>query len=188
MDFGGKDEGFLAKIMDFWRRLQILFFCQCLLCILMREVPTLSMCTHTNEGIPSTEHVQMLHWACADMLMRGNPVTDWTHYTHDWNLNRQCLHSPHWVKVASGERFSFAPAISNVNARWGLFRGLTKVKAISPPEELLSNESTLNPYVTPSTPWGKILAILYEPIEPLSPIHIERGGNEANIFFDVDHI
>ena len=42
----------------------------------MREVPALSMCTHTDEGIPSTEHVQMLHWACADMLMRENPVTD----------------------------------------------------------------------------------------------------------------
>ena len=75
-DFGGKDKGFLEKITDFWRRLQIFLFHQCLHCILMREVPALSMCTHTNEGIPSTEHVQMLHWACADMLMRGNPVTD----------------------------------------------------------------------------------------------------------------
>ena len=58
----GEDYGFL--------------FCQCLLCILMMEVPALSMCTHINEGIPSTERVQMLQWACADMLMRGNPVTN----------------------------------------------------------------------------------------------------------------
>ena len=65
----GEYYGFLAKITDF-------LFHQCLHCIPMREVPALSMCTHTNEGIPSTEHMQMPHWACADMLMRGNPVTD----------------------------------------------------------------------------------------------------------------
>ena len=84
----GKDYGFLvkitdflAKITDFLAKITDFFFRQCWHCILMREVPALSMCTHTNEGIPSTEHVQMLHWACADMLMRENPVTDWTHYT-----------------------------------------------------------------------------------------------------------
>ena len=78
--FSSVSHGFID---GFWRRLWILvakikdfLFRQCLHCILMREVPALSMCTHTNEGIPSTEHVQMLHWACADMLMRGNPVTD----------------------------------------------------------------------------------------------------------------
>ena len=49
---------------------------QCSHCILMRQRPTLSMCRHTNEGIPSTEHVQMLHWECADIIMRGNPLTD----------------------------------------------------------------------------------------------------------------
>ena len=38
----------------------------------------LSICRHNNEGIPSTDHVQMLHWACADIIMRGNPVTDMT--------------------------------------------------------------------------------------------------------------
>ena len=56
-------------------------YLQCLPCILTREAPTLSMCRHTNEGIPSTEHVQMLHWACADKIMRGNPVTDMTDNT-----------------------------------------------------------------------------------------------------------
>ena len=59
----------------------------------MSEAPTLSMCGHTNEGIPSTEHVHMLHWACADIIMRGNPVTDMTDNTEDANPNRQCLHT-----------------------------------------------------------------------------------------------
>ena len=70
------------KTTDLWWRQQIygkddrfLSFVQCLLCILMSEVTALSMCRHTNEGIPSTERVQMLYWACADMLMGGNPVT-----------------------------------------------------------------------------------------------------------------
>ena len=30
----------------------------CLQCMLMREAPVLSMPRHTNEGYPSTEHVQ----------------------------------------------------------------------------------------------------------------------------------
>ena len=60
---------------------------QCLHCILMSEAPTLSMCRHTNEGIPSTEHVHMLHWACADIIMRGNPLTDMTDNTEDGNTN-----------------------------------------------------------------------------------------------------
>ena len=59
----------------------------------MSEAPTLSMCGHTNEGIPSTEHVHMLHWACADIIMRGNPLTDMTDNTEDANPNRQCLHT-----------------------------------------------------------------------------------------------
>ena len=46
----------------------------------MREAPTLSMYRHTNEGIPSTEYVQMLHYGCADILMRGNPVTYMSKY------------------------------------------------------------------------------------------------------------
>ena len=66
---------------------------QCLHCILMSEAPTLSMCGHTNEGIPSTEHVHMLHWACADIIMRGNPLTDMTENTEDANTNWQCLHT-----------------------------------------------------------------------------------------------
>ena len=41
----------------------------------------LSMCRHTNEGIPCTEHVQMLHWACAEIIVRGNPMTDMTDNT-----------------------------------------------------------------------------------------------------------
>ena len=99
--FCGEDEGFLAKTKDFWQRQRIFYFffifaknpsslphcLQCLHCILMREAPTLSMCRHTNEGIPSTEHVQMLHWACADIIMRGNPLTDMTDNTEDANTN-----------------------------------------------------------------------------------------------------
>ena len=69
---------YLAKMTDFFICCFFLFFaylcqkylCQCLPCILMREAPTLSMCRHTNEGNPSIEHVKMLHWVCADMLMR----------------------------------------------------------------------------------------------------------------------
>ena len=53
----------------------------------MSEAPTLGMCGHTNEGIPSTEHVHMLHWACADIIMRGNPLTDMTDNTEDANTN-----------------------------------------------------------------------------------------------------
>ena len=53
----------------------------------MSEAPTLSMCGHTNEGIPSTEHVHMLHWACADIIMRGNPLTDMADNTEDTNTN-----------------------------------------------------------------------------------------------------
>ena len=74
---------------------------QCLQCILMSEAPTLSMCRHTNEGIPSTEHVHMLHWACADIIMRGNPLTDMTDNTEDANPNRQCLHTR---VIQNGER------------------------------------------------------------------------------------
>ena len=69
----GADKGFLAKMTDFF------YFSSSLPKIIMREVPALSMCRHTNEGVLSTEHVQMLHWACADMLMRGNPVTEMTY-------------------------------------------------------------------------------------------------------------
>ena len=76
----GKDNGFFAKS---GKDKGFLLFVQCLLCILMSEVPALSMCRHTNEGIPSTEHVQMLHWACADMLIRGHPVTEMTDCTDD---------------------------------------------------------------------------------------------------------
>ena len=53
----------------------------------MREAPTLNMCRHTNEGIPSTEHVQMLHLECADIIMRGNPLTDMTDNTEHANTN-----------------------------------------------------------------------------------------------------
>ena len=114
-DFVAKRTDFVAKMMDFWRRRRIFYFffifaknpsssphcspcvrhmLQCLHCILMSEAPTLSMCRHTNEGIPSTEHVHMLHWACADIIMRGNPLTDMTDNTEDVNTNWQCLHTP----------------------------------------------------------------------------------------------
>ena len=53
----------------------------------MREAPKLNMCRHINEGIPSIEHVQMLHWACADIIMRGNPVTDMTDNTQYTSTN-----------------------------------------------------------------------------------------------------
>ena len=113
-DFVAKTTDFVAKTTDFWRRRSIFYFffvfaknplssphcspcvrhmLQCLHCILMSEAPTLSMCGHTNEGIPSTEHVHMLHWACADIIMRGNPLTDMTDNTEDANPNRQCLHT-----------------------------------------------------------------------------------------------
>ena len=114
MDFVAKTMDFVAKMTDFWWRRRIFYFffifaknpsssphcspcvrhmLQCLHCILMSEAPTLSMCGHTNEGIPSTEHVHMLHWACADIIMRGNPLTDMTDNTEDANTNWQCLHT-----------------------------------------------------------------------------------------------
>ena len=100
-DFVAKMKDFVAKTKDFWRRRRSFYFffvfakkssslphcLQCLPCILMKEAPTLSMCRHTNEGIPSIEHVQMLHWACADIIMRGNPVTDMTDNTEYANIN-----------------------------------------------------------------------------------------------------
>ena len=113
-DFVVKTMDFVAKTMDFWQRRRIFYFffvfaknpsssphcspcvrhmLQCLHCILMSEAPTLSMCGHTNEGIPSTEHVHMLHWACADIIMRGNPLTNMTDNTEDANTNWQCLHT-----------------------------------------------------------------------------------------------
>ena len=89
--FCGEDERFFGKDKRFFyfslSLSKILHLCQCLYCILMRGVPILSMCRHTNEGIPSTEHVQMLHWACADILMRGNPVTYMTDNTEDTHTN-----------------------------------------------------------------------------------------------------
>ena len=112
MDFWQRLWIFWQRLQIFWQRLQIFLFRQCWHCILMREVPPLSMCTHTNEGIPSTEHVQMLHWACADMLMRGNPVTDWTHYTHNWNPNRQCL--PHITRGGCMADFSPFTVVTNI--------------------------------------------------------------------------
>ena len=117
MDFVAKTTDFVAKTTDFWRRRRIFYFffvfaknplssphcspcvrhmLQCLHCILMSEAPTLSMCGHTNEGIPSTEHVHMLHWACADIIMRGNPLTDMTDNTEDANPNRQCAMRKPW--------------------------------------------------------------------------------------------
>ena len=111
MDFVAKMMDFVATIhydVYFWRRRRIFYFffvfaknpsssphfycslcvchmAQCLHCILMSEAPTLSMCGHTNEGIPSTEHVHMLHWACTDIIMRGNLLTDMTDNTEDAN-------------------------------------------------------------------------------------------------------
>ena len=86
--FYGEDEGFCGKDEEKVKNPLSLPHClQCLHYILMGEAPTLSMCRHTNEGIPSTEHVQMLHWACADIIMRGNPLTDMTENTEDANTN-----------------------------------------------------------------------------------------------------
>ena len=90
----GEDEGFFTFSLSLPKILRLR---QCLHCILMSEAPTLSMCRHTNEGIPSTEHVHMLHWACADIIMRGNPLTDMTDNTEDGNTNWQCLHTLVWL-------------------------------------------------------------------------------------------
>ena len=106
-DFVAKMKDFVAKTKDFWWRWRIFYFffvlakkpsslphcLQCLPCMLMKEAPSLSMCRHTNEGIPSTVHVQMLHWACVDTIMRLNPVTDMTDNTEEANTNWQCLHT-----------------------------------------------------------------------------------------------
>ena len=91
-DFVANMKDFVVKTKDFWQRQRIFYFFfifvknpsslpHCLHCTLMREAPTLSMYRHTNEGIPSIEHVQMLHWACADIIMRRIPVTDMTDNT-----------------------------------------------------------------------------------------------------------
>ena len=94
----------MAKAKDFWQRQsifgggegffyfslslpKILYLCRCLPSILMREAPTLGMCRHTNEITHPPEHVQMLHLACADILMRGNPVTYMTDNTEDRHAN-----------------------------------------------------------------------------------------------------
>ena len=42
---------------------------------IMREGPTLSMCRHSNEVNPLTEHVHSLYWPCVDIIRRGNPLT-----------------------------------------------------------------------------------------------------------------
>ena len=79
--FCGEDEGFCGKDEGFFGEDERFFIFLCL-CQNPSYLPQcLSMCRHTNEGIPSTEHVQMLHWACADIIMRGNPVTDMTDNT-----------------------------------------------------------------------------------------------------------
>ena len=86
--FCGEDDGFFTFSSSLPHCLPcVCHILQCLHCILMSEAPTLSMCGHTNEGIPSTEHVHMLHWACADIIMRGNPLTDMTDNTEDANTN-----------------------------------------------------------------------------------------------------
>ena len=71
MDFGGEDEGFLAKITDFWRRLRI--FRRRLQIFQRRLQISLSLpmfTVHTNEWGTCT----CLHWACADILMRESPL------------------------------------------------------------------------------------------------------------------
>ena len=70
MDFGGKDEGFLAKITDFWRRLRIFWWRLRIFWRRLRISLSSPMFTvHTNEWGTCT----CLHWACADILMR-NPL------------------------------------------------------------------------------------------------------------------
>ena len=70
-DFGGEDEGFLAKITDFWRRLQIFRRRLRIFRWRLRISLSLPMFTvHTNERGTCT----CLHWACADILMRESPL------------------------------------------------------------------------------------------------------------------
>ena len=61
------------------------------------------MCRHINEGIPSTEHVQMLHWARADIVLRWNRLTCMTDNTEDTHANWHGLYpSPrHGVWIIS---------------------------------------------------------------------------------------
>ena len=58
--FCGEHEDLLTRIKDFWWRWRIIYFSssspQCLPCILMREVHTLSMCRHNNEGYSSDSY------------------------------------------------------------------------------------------------------------------------------------
>ena len=85
--FCGEDEGFHIEDKGFCskdksvfgedQRIFLFFF----IFAKNPSVSFLSMCRHTNEGIPSTEHVRKLHWACADIIRRGNPVTDMTDNT-----------------------------------------------------------------------------------------------------------
>ena len=85
--FHHKDDRFLAKMTIF---LYFLHLCRKSVIFALHtneEVPTLSMCRHSNEGIPSTEHLQMLHWVCTDILVRGNPLTDKTDNTENTYLN-----------------------------------------------------------------------------------------------------
>ena len=69
-DFVVKTKDFVAKTKDFWQRQRIFYF----FFIFATLFPMFTL--HTNEGTTYTEHGQMLHWACADIIMRGNPLTD----------------------------------------------------------------------------------------------------------------
>ena len=42
----------------------------------LREAPRLSMCRHSNEGNPLTEHVQSVYWACAGNNNEGKSSDD----------------------------------------------------------------------------------------------------------------
>ena len=66
----------------------------------------------------------MLHWACADIIMRGNPLTDMTDNTEDANPNRQCLHIPDtqtWLKILPSLHIvkSNKPYLPPANEVWG---------------------------------------------------------------------
>ena len=135
-----QDDGFCGeRRWILWRRRRIFYFflifaknpsssphcsscvrhmLQCLHCILMSEAPTLSMCRHTNEGIPSTEHVHMLHWACADIIMRGNPLTDMTDNTEDANPNRQCLHTLKRVPCFAHSNVSITQVTGEISVKF----------------------------------------------------------------------
>ena len=75
LKFFGVDLQFFAAGLLLTYKLWICVMFTMLPCMLMREGLKLSMCRHSNEGNPLTEHVHSLYWVCADIIMRGNPLS-----------------------------------------------------------------------------------------------------------------